>query len=148
MDSTDLIALKCVISSTDINVPLGMRVCVDDKVLYENSHVKDEEIVEYKISDNDNEEHTLTFELFGKLPAHTKINDAGEILQDALISIKNLEIDGIDISQVLQDSAIYYHDFNGSKDPVEDKFNGAIGCNGIVKLKFTTPFYLWLLENM
>jgi len=44
--------------------------------------------------------------------------------------------------------AQYQHDFNGTGNPTIDKFYGEMGCNGTVSLKFTTPIYLWLLENM
>lgn len=147
MESADFIVLKCILASTDSTVPLGMRILLDDKTIYENFHIKDQENVEYKLSDVD-AEHTLVFELFGKLPSHTKINESGEILKDALIFIKDLTIDDIDISQVMQDLAVYRHNFNGTSDTIEDVFRNAVGCNGTVSLKFTTPVYLWLLENM
>ena len=147
MESTDYITLKCALTSTDFTVPLGMRILLDDQVIYENSHVAAEEQIEHKLSDAD-AEHELTFELFGKLAEHTKINEAGEIVKDALLSITAFELDEIDIFQVIQDIAVYYHDFNGTKEPVESEFHGDIGCNGKVKFKFNTPVYLWLLENM
>ena len=43
---------------------------------------------------------------------------------------------------------IYRHDYNGTTDPFDDEFYGEMGCNGTVSLKFTTPIYLWLLENL
>ncbi len=147
MESTDLIKLKCALSSTDPSVALGMRIRLDDQTIYENAHIKDQETVEHEFSDAD-AEHELTFELFGKLPSHTKINQDGEIIQDVLIFVKDLELDGIDISQVLQKLAVYSHDFNGTQALVQDQFRGVMGCNGTVILKFNTPLYLWLLENM
>jgi len=147
MEATELIGLKFTVSSTDYTVPLGIKVFIDDKIIYENSHVKKEELVEYHLQDTD-ASHNLTFELFGKLPAHTKINENGDILQDVLISISKLEIDDIDILQMFQDLSVYRHNFNGTKDFIDDKFNGSMGCNGTVSLNFSTPFYVWLLENM
>jgi hypothetical protein len=44
--------------------------------------------------------------------------------------------------------AAYHHDTNGSTAPVTDSFYGTMGCNGRVEMRFTTPIYLWLLENM
>jgi len=44
--------------------------------------------------------------------------------------------------------ATYTHDFNGTKELTQEKFYGVMGCNGTVSLKFATPIYLWLLENM
>ncbi len=86
--------------------------------------------------------------MYGKLPEHTKINDAGEITQDALLSVANIQVDGIDISQISANLIEYHHDFNGGQDAIVDRFYGTMGCNGQLKLRFTTPIYLWLLENM
>jgi hypothetical protein len=141
------VALKFTVTSTDYSVPLGMRVSLDGVVFYENAHVSSETSVQHQLSDDDGE-HELVFQLFGKRPEHTKITDTGEIVSDAMLEINNITLDEINIDQIFQSLAIYRHDFNGTQAPADDKFYGSIGCNGIVTLKFTTPVYLWLLENM
>lgn len=146
MENNDQITIKCDLSSTNSAIPLGMRISLNNKLIYENLHVDDEHF-EHKISDSD-AEHELVFELVGKLPDHTSINEAGEIVSDVLVLIKNFTIDDIDISRVFQNLATYKHNFNGTKEPVEEAFCGSMGCNGSVTLKFTTPLYIWLLENM
>jgi hypothetical protein len=93
-------------------------------------------------------DYLLEFELSGKTLDHTVIDDTGEILNDHTIEIENLTIDDIELGQVFLDNSMYCHDFNGTKEPVEDKFFGTMGCNGVVKFKFSCPFYMWLLENM
>jgi hypothetical protein len=141
------ITLSFTIASTDYSVPLGMRVNLDGAVFYETAHVGSETQIQHQLLDDDGE-HELTFEMFGKQPEHTKIDNAGNIVLDAMLSVLGIEIDGIDINQIAQFQAIYHHDFNGTQVPIENKFYGLLGCNGIVRLKFTTPIYLWLLENM
>jgi hypothetical protein len=79
---------------------------------------------------------------------HTKVNEAGEITSDALILISNMSLDEIMIDQLMYEKAEYVHDGNGSKTIAVHKFYGNLGCNGHVQLKFSTPVYLWLLENM
>jgi hypothetical protein len=115
--------------------------------MYENTHISAPADMQCSLSDNDGE-HELTFELFGKLPEYTQIDDAGSIVSDAVLGISGIEIDEIDIDQIVQFQSVYTHDFNGTQEPVDDKFYGSMGCNGTVRLKFTTPIYLWLLENM
>jgi hypothetical protein len=44
--------------------------------------------------------------------------------------------------------AKYQHDFNGTGKLTTQNFYGELGCNGTVSLKFSTPIYIWLLENM
>jgi hypothetical protein len=149
METTELIELNVSMTSTDYSAALGLRVLLDDNVIYESTHVAGEVEIKHTVSDAD-AEHNLIFELFGKKLEHTKINEAGEILTDALLSIDSIEIDGIDILQMFKKISVYQynHDFNGSQAPINDKFYGHMGCNGTVTLKFTTPIYLWLLENM
>ncbi len=147
MENNEQITLRCTLSYTDPSVPLGMRIFIDNKIIYENLHIQHEQQVEYCLPDSD-AEHQLIFELFGKLPEHTKIDQDGAIIKDALLLIKNVSIDEIDISQVMEKLAVYSHDFNGTQSSLDDVFRGALGCNGTVRLNFSTPLYLWLLENM
>ena len=139
--------LKFTVSATDYSVPLGLRVRLDNNIIYENTNVSEESQIQYPMSDDDGE-HELTFEMFGKTSDHTAIDDSGNIVSDAMLSISNIEIDEIDVNYIVQTQSVYHHDFNGTRAPVEDKFYDSLGCNGTVKLKFTTPIYLWLLENM
>jgi hypothetical protein len=139
--------IKFDISTTDASAKLGIRVWLNHAVIYENTHVQEPYHFSHNISDADSEHH-LDIELFGKLPQHTIINHAGEIIKDATVKIENIEFDGIDITQIVSYLAEYHHDFNGTQAPTVSKFYDLLGCNGHVKFKFTTPIYMWLLENM
>jgi hypothetical protein len=79
---------------------------------------------------------------------HTKINEDGSIISDALINISNICLDEIKIDQLLYEKAEYVHSTNGIETIAVHPFYGNFGCNGHVQLKFSTPVYLWLLENM
>lgn len=147
MSTTDSVTFKFNVSSTNYAVPLGIRISIDHDIMYENTHIGAPADVQCSLSDDDGE-HQLTFELFGKLPEHTRLDEADNIVSDAVICISNIEIDDIDIDQIVQFQSVYTHDFNGTQAPQEHKFYGSMGCNGTVRLKFTTPIYLWLLENM
>lgn len=104
--------------------------------------------ITHEFPDTDDTQYLLEFHLDGKRPEHTKINDQGDILEDLLITIKDVSLDGIDIQQLVYEHAEYHHDFNGTREPINDQFFGVMGCNGTIKLEFTTPIYMWLLENM
>lgn len=136
------------ISSTNTELPLGVRVVIDNVTIYDNARVTESYHFCHNIADIDGE-HELAIELYNKLPIHTEINSSGEIVQDALITIENIQFDGIEVSPISTINLFtYHHDFNGTQAPVADKFYGVLGCNGQVKMKFATPIYLWLLENM
>lgn len=145
--TTENIAFACQVQPTNNSIALGLRVMLDQVTIFETAHVTKTVQLEHKMSDADGE-HELTFELFGKQPEHTKITETGEIVSDALLKINNITLDSINLDQIFQSLALYHHDVNGSQAPADYKFYGSIGCNGTVTLKFTTPVYLWLLENM
>ena len=72
-----------------------------------------------------------------------------ELVMDYPANIASMLIkDEIDIGLIVTNKSEYVHDFNGTSEVVTDKFYSNMGCNGTVTLEFTTPFYLWLLENM
>jgi hypothetical protein len=102
----------------------------------------------HEFPDLDDEEHCFEIELSGKTPDHTKINDQGDIVQDVVAEISDVALDDIQLGHMFLEKTQYYHDHNGTTDPVQDQFFGSMGCNGRVKLRFTSPVYLWLLENM
>ena len=133
--------------SADTTIPLGFEVLLDGKSMFKTDHVTGPCQVAFDITD-DEATHQLQFVMTGKTADHTKIDDQGNITSDALLRITNVVIDDIDISLLVNPKSTYSHNFNGSQSEVEDKFYGDMGCNGTVTFEFTTPFYLWLLENM
>ena len=145
--NTDTVILEFDIGTTEPNAKLGVRALIDGTVFHENSHVTETYHVAHEISDSDND-HVLEIELYGKRHEHTEVNETGDIVQDALITVTNIQLDDIDVAQLSQQLFAYHHDFNGTQPLTVDKFYGSLGCNGTIKLKFTTPIYLWLLENM
>jgi hypothetical protein len=144
---TDKFKITAEILSSDISVPLGMTISINGQPVWHSDHVAESVTWQHEI-DNDAGSHELAFEMFGKLPDHTEVDDQGNLIKDAMLSICNVKFDDIDISRIMVNNAKYYHDFNGSQAPQEDRFFRDLGCNGRVVLNFTTPVYLWLLENM
>lgn len=100
----------------------------------------------YEFQD-DESQHCIEIEMQGKLPEHTVINDTGQILQDRVIELRDFRMDDIPLEHDYIDLMTYQHDFNGTQSSGQHKFYGDMGCNGTVKLEFTTPIYLWILEH-
>jgi hypothetical protein len=103
--------------------------------------------IEYEISDDDGD-HELRFVLKNKHTGHTRVDAGGNIVSDTTVTVSDIRFDDMDCDYLTVKLAEYQHDFNGTGKPTIDKFYGEMGCNGTVSLKFTTPIYLWLLENM
>jgi hypothetical protein len=135
------------ISPTDSQAKLGFETWLDDQKVIDIDHVQ--ALTEILIPVDDSEaEHVLKLILKGKHSDHTTINEAGDILADAMLEINNFLVDGIALGQVVTENTVYTHNFNGTGIESQHQFFGAMGCNGTVELRFTTPIYLWLLENM
>ena len=141
------VKFSCVVAPSETAVPLGCEIWIDDACVFAQDHVTDPTVVEHEISDNDSD-HLLRITLKNKLPEHTRIDDQGTILSDALLSVTEISFDEIDCSQIVHDHGVYRHNLNGNGPEILDQFFGDMGCNGTVELKFTTPVYLWLLENL
>ena len=135
------------LTSSDSAAALGFEVLLDDVSLLSIDHVTEPTPVSLEILD-DEDNHEFKFVMKHKTTEHTVVDDAGNIIKDAMLSIANVAFDGINPGYFFVEQSVYHHDFNGSQAPAEHKFYGSMGCNGYVSLQFTTPIYLWLLENM
>ena len=135
------------VTSTDLNIALGFEAWLDDKIMFDADSVQQSTEISIPVADED-AEHVLKLVLKGKCSDHTTVDSDGNILSDTVLTISDLAFDGIALGQIMCDKATYVHDFNGSGKLIEDQFFGTMGCNGTVTLNFSTPIYLWLLENM
>ena len=133
------------VSSTNSAVPLGLKVIFDKSVIYTTTHMDANVQIEHQFSDVCGE-HELLLELFGKKSEHTKIDAAGQILSDVLLTCTDVQIDGVPLDPYMRILAEYCHDHNGTQPMKSHNFSGAMGCNGLVSFKFRTPVYLWELE--
>ena len=136
------------LDSSDYNAQLGFDVLLNDNVVFTTEHVTELTTVTIEVNDDVDAEHELKFVLKNKTQDHTKVDEQGNILSDAMLSISNIAFDEIKLGHMFFEQTVYHHDMNGSQDLTEFQFYGSMGCNGYVSLKFATPIYLWLLENM
>jgi len=142
------IPVRCEISSSDPSAPLCVTVLLDGEPVFVSNSIQQPQTVEFSVPDDNEVEHVIQWQLSGKTSAHTQIDEQGNIVSDALIHIRDIAIDNLNIDQIMFENAVYNHDFNGNGKATDDKFFGTIGCNGTVTLKFVSPFYVWLLEHM
>ena len=138
---------SCAVVPSNPEIPLGLEIWIDNICILDQTHVSEPCEVAHDLDDSDGE-HVLRITLKNKLPAHTKIDALEQIVSDAMITVGNIAFDEIDCTQIVSEQAVYRHNLNGTGPDIEDRFFGDMGCNGTVEIKFTTPIYLWLLENM
>ena len=135
------------IETSDAECPLGVEVWLDDAVLLHHNHVQEKISFSHDIIDDDGE-HKLRVVISGKTSDHTQVDEDGDIVKDATLQISNVVIDELDINQLFLEKCVYTHNFNDTQPEINDTFHGVAGCNGTITFEFSTPIYLWLLENM
>jgi len=143
----DTINFSCIVNTNIPSNPIHLNIVLDDTVVFDKD-ITEEETVSFDIND-DESEHKLRFVISGKNDNHIVRDENGNILDSTELSITGISFDEIDITKIVMVSPLEYkHDFNGNDAEIIDKFYDIAGCNGEITLNFTTPIYLWLLENM
>jgi len=137
------------LTPTTPNSELGFEVWINDQCVFDTDHVAEFMVITGDLPSDDIEaEHSLKLVLKNKQLEHTQLSDTGEIVSDSCLTISRLQFDGIELTFDILQTAQYHHNYNGTSNSTEERFFGIMGCNGTVTLKFTTPVYLWMLENM
>jgi len=145
---SNIFSITANVNTNSADNPLGLEVWVDDKLLQSIDSVVGPMTISIDVEDADGVDHELKFVLKNKTQEHTIVDELGNILRDSVIEITDLKFDDIELGHMFFEQAVYNHNFNGNGSDTEEKFYGTMGCNGTVSLKFSTPMYLWLLENM
>ena len=125
-----------------------LTVYLDHDVIYSGIPSLGTQEIRYEFDDSKESEHVLTFEMSGKRPEQTTLDADGNIIDDAVLTISGIAFDDIALGHMSTEVAKYHHDHNGTTESVTETFYDVMGCNGRAEMRFRTPIYLWLLENM
>ena len=124
-------------------------VWLDDHVVVQSEIASSaEQIVSFERR-ADEGQHELKIRLENKADADTVIEN-GEVVKDMLLNIDDITIDDISLGNLLW-SAEYILDEKQIYQGQEiDRLDGCVnlGWNGTYVLKFSSPFYIWLLEKL
>jgi hypothetical protein len=143
----DTVNFKFELTPSDDQCPMSVEVWLDNDLVWSAPQLHQTVMFSHDFSDDDGE-HRLRIVLGGKTAEHTVVDDDGNILKDATVQISQVTIDKLDVDQLFLEKCVYEHNFNGSQPDIKDSFHGVAGCNGTIIFEFSTPIYLWLLENM
>ena len=118
---------------------------------------QDPTTVEFEAELTDGSEYNLIIDRSGKGKSQTIVNEKGDILKDQLLHIKSIEIDEIDIGALVYEG-VYTPDYPEPWATQQRKANVELpesfknvtqmGHDGQWKFTFSSPFYMWLLENL
>ena len=135
MSSLEPIDIKVTLSGTYWKDKPRAKVSVDNIVIFDDE-VADEIDVKWsgELAEGD---HKLVVELHSKDKYQTVLED-GKIVKDQLLNIEDVTFDDISIGNLKHSLSTYDHGANCVN----------LGVNGCWKLKFKTPIYIWLLENL
>ena len=102
--------------------------------------------------------HSLDIVFLNKTVHDTKLDTNGNIVEDLLLNIDSIEIDDIDIGNLKWTASVYTPLYpesykqhvlsSGQQISNEVKNCVNLGWNGTWSLPFTSPVYIWLLENI
>ena len=135
------------LTSTDYSAELSFSVVLNDKTVVDIDHVDKETPIKFTIDVEDGD-HELKFIMKNKIMDHTTVDKDGQIVKDACLNISNFYIENVELGHTFLEQCKYHHDFNGSQEPIVDKFYGDMGCNGTIVFLFQSPVYLWILETI
>ena len=102
--------------------------------------------------------HSLDIAFLNKKVQDTRLDTDGNIVEDLLLNIDSIEIDDIDIGNLKWTASVYTPLYpesykqhvlsSGQQISNEVKNCVNLGWNGTWSLPFTSPVYIWLLENI
>lgn len=93
--------------------------------------------------------HTLKIRLENKTISDT-VFENGQVVKDMLLNIDDITIDDISLGNLLWSAEYILDKPQSYKGQTIDHLDGCInlGWNGTYILKFTSPFYIWLLDKL
>lgn len=150
MEDTATLTFKVKRFDDNRELPIMLEVRLDGEAKYSREVPFEEETVSIAFSDAE-AEHTLEIEMSGKTYAHTKLAEDGTVVSDTAIEVYDFCLEDIEIGYNVTSASKYVHSYN-NPDPnaeiISEQFNNNMGCNGVATFKFSTPAFIWLLENV
>jgi hypothetical protein len=158
--ATEKLKFKLELYATMWDKPPVAEIKLNSKSFFKSeitSTEQDPTTIEFEAELTEGSEYNLIIERSGKDKKQTVINEKGDILKDQLLHIKSIEIDEIDIGALVYEG-VYTPEYpepwatqqRESSNDLRDSFKNVtkMGFNGTWNLKFASPFYMWLLENL
>jgi hypothetical protein len=143
----ETVAVNFDLDSSNYAATLGFLVMYNNNVIVDIDHVNNKRTIGFDLELEDGD-HELQFIMKNKTIDDTTVDEVGNIVIDTCLTIDSVEIDKVALGYNFIKHSVYCHDFNGNQDKIEEPFYGTMGCNGTVNFKFSSPFYIWLLENL
>lgn len=145
MIATEKVEIEISLSSSFWDKAPKAKVYVDDNLIFDS--VVDQPIKVKFNGDLTEDRHKLIIELYDKDKYQTVVKD-DQIIKDQLLNIDAILFDEIDIQFLKHTLSKYFPVQHSNEIPKEVTNCVNLGYNGRWELEFTTPVYIWLLENI
>ena len=157
--ATEKLKFKLELYATMWDKPPVADIKINEKSYFkeEIASTKDKPtIIEFEHELEEGKSYNLIMHRSGKNKTQTIVENE-KIVKDQLLQIKSIEIDEIDLGSLIYEG-VYKPNYPepwasqqaeaGNKLPETLKNVTQMGHNGTWTLTFTSPFYMWLLENL
>ena len=157
---TEKLKFKLELYATMWDKPPHAEILINDKSYFKDDITATEDkpqVIEFEHEVEEGVDYELIIKRSGKVNNQTVVNDKGDLLKDQLLNIKSIEIDEIDIGALVYEG-IYTPEYpepwatqqREAGTELKESFKNVtqIGHNGTWRFKFSSPFYMWLLENL
>ena len=158
--ATEKLKFKLGLYATMWDRPPHAEILIDDKNHFKGDITGTEDkpdLIEFEAEFEEGKDYNLIINRSGKTKNQTVINEKGDRLKDQLLHIKSMEIDEIDIGTLVYEG-VYTPQYpepwatqqREAGVELRHTFKNVtqMGHNGEWKFKFSSPFYMWLLENL
>ena len=158
--ATEKLKFKLELFATMWDKPPHAEILIDGKSYYNSEITSTEDkptLIEFEAEVDEDKKVDLIINRSNKGVNQTVVNEKGDILKDQLLHIKRIEIDEIDLGSLVF-TGLYTPKYPEpwatqmaeSGKELRESFTNVtqMGHNGEWKFTFTTPFYMWLLENL
>ena len=157
--ATEKLKFKLELYATMWDKPPVADIKIDEKSYFKEEIASTNDkptIIEFEHELEEGKSYSLIIDRLGKHVSQCKVKD-GKIVKDQLLHIKSIEIDEIDIGGLVYEG-VYRPAYpepwatqqteTGNKLPITLKNVTQMGHNGTWTFTFSSPFYMWLLENL
>jgi hypothetical protein len=140
----ETVKLDITLNSNYQTHPPKARILLDGKEIF-RQHITESTTVLYQDKLTAGTDHQLAIELRHKLPEHTVIDEQGKIIEDSVLLIDSLSIEDVDITEQLStNQKLFYYEHSGGRHTLYN----TLGVNGKAIINFSSPIYVWMLENI
>lgn len=158
--ATEKLKFKLELFATMWDEPPHAEILVGGKSYFNDNITSTEDnptLIEFEAELEEDKKVDLIINRSNKSAGQTVINSKGDILKDQLLHIKRIEIDEIDLGALVF-TGLYTPKYPEpwatqmaeSGRELKESFTNVsqMGHDGEWKFTFSTPFYMWLLENL